>query len=323
MGKAKRGLMVRQRIAITFDVDMVDYMGHHSNVDELEESFPAIQRILLDFPQVRTNWFIRIDSQISSIYGRPDFVLRRHANILDWLRIHGHQVGWHHHAYRFYGGSWSQETRVEIATREIRRFGEIANRHGMSASRMGWGWHTNESIQVLDEIGFVVDSSCIPRPCYPWEANVRDWSRAPSWPYRPSRIDYQTPGEPSLQLLQIPMSTTHIPAPGDSEEVRRYINLAYRPEVFARALSNLEKRELVVTITHPYELLQNSHKHSLIAFDMEVLRNNLTQLASIDAEFVTMEDEAQRYFLGAGHQEKGRTVDVGIKAAPGSDCGVV
>ena len=93
--------MVRQRIAITFDVDMVDYMGHHSNVDELEESFPAIQQILLDFPQVRTSWFIRIDSQISSLYGRPDFVVRRHANILDWLRIHGHQVGWHHHAYRF------------------------------------------------------------------------------------------------------------------------------------------------------------------------------------------------------------------------------
>lgn len=293
------GLDNKKMIAITFDVDMVNYVGAWSHINELDECFPAIREILQDFPQVKTTWFIRIDSQIESLYGRPDFIFHRSAEAIDWLCTHGHQIGWHHHAYRLNDGVWSQEIRKEIVTREIRHFGELAHRLGMSTSRMGWGWQSNESMCILNEIGFKIDSSCIPRPQYSWEKVVKDWSRSPSYPYNPSQFDYQTPGHPSLSLLEIPMSMAYIPAPGDNEKVLRYMNLAYRWEVFARALRDLDERDLLVTITHPYELLRNSKVHPLIAFDMEALRMNLTQLASFDAEFVTLEEAARHYRSGA------------------------
>lgn len=290
--------MSRKRIAVTFDVDMVDYVGHHSNMDEIEECFPAIQNILLDYPQVNTTWFIRVDSQIETLHGHSDFILHRHADVLDWLRSYGHQIGWHHHAYRFHDDAWLQEARPGVVTGEIRRFGELARKLGMSTVRMGWGWHTNESMQVLDELGFGIDSSSIPRPCYPWESGARDWSRSPSQPYRPSQADYQLPGEPSLKLLEIPMSTTHIPAPNDNLAVQRYVNLAYRPDVFDRAVSSLGNRDLLVTITHPYELLENATSHPLIAFDSKALRSNLARLAGLDAEFVTLEEVARCHARG-------------------------
>ena len=69
--------MINTNIAITFDVDMVNYIECQSEFNEMENCFPVIREVLQDFPQVRTTWFIRIDSQIETLFGRADYIDRK------------------------------------------------------------------------------------------------------------------------------------------------------------------------------------------------------------------------------------------------------
>ncbi|MDA7774254.1 hypothetical protein N8993_08730 [Pseudomonadales bacterium] len=283
--------MKRQRIAITFDVDMVDYVGRGRSFDEMDDCFPIIQKILDKFPHVRTTWFIRIDAQMAAMFGRPDFLFFKHADKIEWLRARGHQIGWHHHAYKRKGDLWVQETTPEIVFPDIQKFGHIARKLDIFVARMGWGWQTNESMQILDKLGFRVDSSCIPRPNYPWETVVKDWSLASPTPYKPSKENYQIAQEPSLGLLEIPISTTHISAPNDTVSMVRYINLAYKESVFGKAFTRLLDQDLIVTITHPYEIVRNGRAlHPLLSFSAEALEQNLKLLVANNLEFVTLGD---------------------------------
>jgi hypothetical protein len=87
------------------------------------------------------------------------------------------------------------------------------------------------------------------------------------------------------------MTVTAVAAPGDSETVLRCLNLAYRPGVFATAFRQCQDLPLVVTVTHPYELLLQrlGRSHALIAGNLTALRQNLHFLASqTGVEFVTL-----------------------------------
>lgn len=281
--------MERFYVAITFDVDMYDYVSG-AGFDEFDVCFARIQNILQEHPQVRTTWFLRIDAQIEANYGAADYIFRRHAQKVDWLRSHGHEIGWHHHPYRFEREVWVPESCPEKMLDQIARYGEIARSLGLESARMGWGYQTTESMYLLDTLGFSIDSSAIPRPCYPWESPLKDWSRTEQYPYRPSVDDYQTSGVQSLRILEVPMTTTQIYAPGDDLVMKRCINLAYKSEVFCNAIKNFLRQKLLVTITHPYEFLSNLKEHPLLSFSYEALRENVEVLKSYDCIFINIKD---------------------------------
>ena len=208
----------------------------------------------------------------------------------------GHQIGWHHHAYKRIGDSWVQEVDSEVVCSDIRRFGEVARNLDISAARMGWGWHNDKSIKILDELGFVLDSSCIPRPNYPWEDSVKDWSLASDSPYRPSRADYQMSTTPCLGLLEIPITTAYIAAPTDTLRMLRYVNLAYNHDVFRSAITKLANKDLIVTVTHPYEILADRDTtHPLLSFSADEFEKNLRLLSDKETEFVTLADVEQGF----------------------------
>lgn len=274
-------------IYLTFDVDFVNYIDG-SNIDELDITFDNIKSILKKFPNIKTTWFIRIDGQIENLYGSADFLYNKHEDKVQWLINNGHKVGWHHHSYTAVGNKWAQNTDEQAILEEISKYGTIALDKGMNICRMGWGYQTNKTIQLVDKMGFVLDSSAIPRPNYKWDLSVKDWTFTKHEWYHPSLEDYRIAGTSALSLIEAPMSTVLLPMDTDTEpNVIRYVNPAYHHEHFIRAFEQI-KTDKAITITHPYELAPNKGSHSLLAFSMNALEDNFRFMEEQGCSFHTL-----------------------------------
>jgi hypothetical protein len=151
-------------------------------------------------------------------------------------------------------------------------------------------------MRALDGAGFTADSTAMPRPVYPWSRRAVDWTITPQEPYHPSAADYRAPGGPSLAILEVPISCAVVAARGDNQEVVRYVNPAYRTEIFRTSLAPwLVRRRLAVTITHPYEVCA-APEHNLLAFDIAAFEENVTTIerSARRVEFVTLAEVAER-----------------------------
>jgi hypothetical protein len=273
------------KIAITFDVDMVDHYGK-GDLDEFQAGFGFLKKCLKEFPFIKTSWFIRIDSQISASFGSPTYIFEKHVKEIDWLKENGHEIGWHHHGYILEDGFWRQNRRESMLCEELKLYGNIAIDLGLQSARMGWGYHTNATMSILDQLGFKIDSSAIPRPNYQWDLSVKDWSITGQNNYKPSINDYRTPGSPEFNIWEIPITTTVIPVPTDTDSnVIRYINQAYKTDIFRDAVLNVSNPAHIVTISHLNEILNKKEQHPLISFDLKALYKNFELLCELGYQF--------------------------------------
>ncbi len=276
-----------RKFCITFDVDLTDYLSCSAN-DEMDDSFALIKDILIEFPEVKTTWFIRIDLQIEALYGKSTFIFERHIDKLNWLVGNKHELAWHYHAYKHKNGGWVQNTNEDEILVELEKYGKIAKSLGLNISRMGWGFHTNATLQKIHQLGFSFDSSAIPRPHYKWENIVRDWTNTPNHSYYPCESDYRTDKGQHIGILEIPINTTLLKLESDTEDVRRYINVSYFNHQFKKAIESLDNLDIIVSVTHPYELKRNNLKHNLLSFSIDEFRLNLLYLKEKQFELVTM-----------------------------------
>lgn len=283
-----------KNICCTFDVDLTDYVSDKA-ANEMTDAFPIIKTLLEKNPQLKTTWFIRIDEQINRLFGDPLYIFKTFAAEIGWLRSNGHEIGWHHHAYTEQEGQWVAEKREQQVISQLSKYAGIANAQGLCVSRMGWGYHSNAVVDLLEKEGFLADSSAIPRPVYPWDNGLKNWEGAPLYPYYPSSLDYRVPGS-QRKILQVPMSTVPLSFPTDTTPgIIRYINPAYQTEYFSKSISLLDSTDMV-TIIHPYEIIGVSDGKSAISFSSEVFTNNLLMLCQNDTHsFLTISQLAALY----------------------------
>ena len=282
---------MKQKIYITFDLDFADYLNDNNHFDELESTFDILKNILCKYTKIKTTWFIRLDSQIEKLYGSPDHFFNKHKEKISWLLTNGHSIGWHHHSYTLdEKNRWIQNTNEMMILEELKKYGTIARSKGLNICRMGWGYHTNKTMKLVSELGFIIDSSAIPRPNYKWDLAKKDWSISTCKWYYPSERDYRIEGQPSLKILEAPMTTTIISVESDTEpNVIRYLNPAYHEEIFQKTLKQTITFEKIVTVTHPYEFISNVKTHSLLSFNFKVFENNLKYIIDyLDADFETL-----------------------------------
>lgn len=280
---------------ITLDVDFTDYRCS-KHLDELDLTFNAIADILKQYPTIHTTWFVRLDYQIEEIFGAAEYIFTRHAKKLDWLRENGHEIAWHHHAYQLNNSRWEPETDADRFAASIYKYGNLARKQGLISARMGWGQQTNTGVEILEDLGFTVDSSAIPRPNYTWNnIPLRDWSMTEQNPYNPSKSNYQLASKNTRNLIEIPISTIPLPLPSDTTEgVIRYINPAYHSELFSQAIEQCQN-ELIVLISHPYEFIPREATYSALAFDTSVLQTNLNHLVELGFSFKTISSVTEHY----------------------------
>jgi hypothetical protein len=267
-------------------------------MDELTVQVPRLAQAMREMAVCAT-WFIRLDDEIEATLGTADYVFTEHAPLLDTLRADGHQIAWHLHSYDRRGGRWAQNLDSGSIVEEMHRHAPAARAFGLRAFRMGWGYHTNDTMATLAELGVPVDSSAIPRPRYPWEESEKDWETTGAAPYFPSRRDYRVPGPDRVPVMEVPISVTTVPAPYDSGPVLRYLNPAYHTGIFRSALETwLEGHSHLVTITHPYETA-GGREHGLLAFRLEAWVRNVTTIREAAARsgrtagFVTISEFAE------------------------------
>jgi SAM-dependent methyltransferase len=283
------GWRKKPSVALTVDIDMDYDVGYH--FDEMEKTFEPIKKCLEEFPEIKTTWFIRIDSQIEALYGSATYVFDRHASKIAWLKRNGHEIGWHHHAYVYdrKRERWDEESDEKIICGNLRKYGRIALKNGIKIARMGWGFHTNKTIKVLDEMGFRIDSTAIPRPKYRWNDRACDWSVSPQHPYNPSVRDYRVPGDPHLAICEMPMTTTVIPMQTDTEkDVIRYVELAYDSKIFKKALDSISDIDQTVLIFHPHKILKKARGKGRARYNTDNIRRNLATLSRSGRRFTTI-----------------------------------
>jgi hypothetical protein len=268
--------------ALTFDVDCQTYTGatYVPMPDELEVALEALRPVLDRHPDWRATWFLRLDPDVDLFVSQ--------AGLLEDLIRRGDELGWHYHG----------------PVRRVTEFARRARQHRLNVSRMGFGRGSNRILRTLSDAGFVIDSTAMPRPRYPWSKRGVDWTGAPDRPYRPSIADYRSPGWPGLDLLEMPISCTTVHAPDDNQEVVRYLNPAYHPRMFRPGLERwTAEHDHLVTITHPYELVEGP-SHGLLAFDPRAFEENVMSIESLAAskggcEFLTLTEMAAREPLEA------------------------
>ena len=287
---------------ITFDVDLVEYAKNWRISNEFESAIPAILSVLRKYPNIHTTWYIRLDNQIAELFGSCDFFFKEYFNEFNVMKKLGHELGWHPHTYVKKNHKWEQNIEISSVLSELLHCAPIAHSYCLKTVRMGWGFQSNETMQFLNDQGFFVDSSAIPRPNYPWEETYKDWTTTPAYPYFPSKGDYRVPGKPSLPILEVPISVTSIRAPYDKENIQRYINLAYHPNLLQDPLHQwIQNNSHLVTITHPYECFPTGEKHGLLAYSIEAFEKNIFNIMEIsknmnkEVSFITLSEFAEKF----------------------------
>ena len=163
-------------------------------------------------------WFLRVDDQIRQVEGSYAWFAGSRAALIEALTSTGDELGWHPHFWRreASGGPWFQEIEDQAWQLDMLRgaHADYLKTLGFAPAsvRMGWSYHSNETISQLDQLGVAVDLSGLPGyrtfdPTKTRSENLFDWYATPQAPYRPSRADYRRPalnGEPVLALLEVP-----------------------------------------------------------------------------------------------------------------------
>jgi len=171
--------------------------------------------------KINITWCVRSDLQMQEIYGDAAWPYRAFRDMWEEIEKRGDEIAWHPHLWRWSDEHrcWYQETRdeewiEECLTTGYRALCEATGRR-IRVSRMGWEFHNEFTIRVLDGIGVEKDFSAVPE--YRSEGDSSDgtifhkradWRGTPMHPYHPSKVDYRRPkldGEDELQILEIPL----------------------------------------------------------------------------------------------------------------------
>lgn len=277
------------KCAVTIDVDLVSDSDDISNDrSRFQKELWAIREILMEVPDVKVTAFIRVDAGVEQKYGNCMWFFKEYEEELRWMRQNGHQLGWHLHSL------WPLHNHEESVLEEIKRFSKYAQQLGIvDTFRIGNSIMSNRVMGFLESVGVRYECSALPRPHYPWIRDDIDWAKTPQECYFPSKNDYRNRGQ-KRGILEIPMSTATIPASYDSySDILRYINPAYKAEVFLRAVEQIQ-RDFTV-IFHPHEMVDCiGTPHELLSYSAETLKRNLICLAE-KYSCVTICDYAQEY----------------------------
>jgi len=260
----------------------------------VEKGIPELIRIVEENGGIKISWFLRSDWMMEKLYGRWAWLVDEYRDT--WLKLakSGHEIGWHPHFQRYdeHTGSWYQELEDEAWIRDCMTIGfENIRKSGFDVRtvKMGWDFHGNFTMNLLNELGLEGDFSANPgMVSHGFKdksgkhlINVYDWSHTPEHAYFPSKNDYRIPakkGETSLKIMEMPISvhsskrTSSAPTAIAKKLVRSLMNknfarkvpitLNTNEEIFQKAMHEKFSRyseplnSYIIIDFHPYDLLE-------------------------------------------------------------------
>jgi hypothetical protein len=87
-------------------------------------------------------------------------------------------------------------------------------------------------------------------------------------------------------VLEVPLTTISTKTSYDRKPLRRYLDLCFKPEIISREIRNVvQQNDIVVTIIHPMQLLDQENKNELFGNGLEDFRTNLSALINSCNDF--------------------------------------
>lgn len=276
--------MEKFNIYLTFDIDQdfdpnsADY--YNRSAAKFDSFGSGFQKIIDILDGKAFSVFVRSDYQISKVYGDYGHLIKSNPTLINSIKQHNGEINWHIHLYKERGDEWvpvSEDDLVESFNRDllnVKRIPEI-NWHFI---RIGECVMTNSLMGAINNAGILVDSTALPGRVRNDAEKKLDWEITGNKPYHPSFEDYRTTGNPSMNVLEVPMVTIPMKASYDKEPISRYVNLSFKTEVlFQNMAEYVRNNDSLLSITHPFEVLSLG-QHGLIAYDIEVFKRNIQEL---------------------------------------------
>lgn len=263
-------------------------------VESMEKGLDRIEsRIGTRIP---ITWFVRCDDSVAVTTGEASGLLQSLDGFIQRRTLMGDVFGLHPHLYRLSQGKWVPETSPDRQQEQVERAVMAWEKYfgsGPKFSRMGEAVMNNTLATCLGKLGIEIDSSALPDRKRYDSGFQFDWTGTPTSPYCPSVDDYRRPAvnrESAHRFVEIPFTMLPIMGPQDKEPIKRYCNLAFRPDLIKSAVQSIKIPERIIAVVHPHELLSGSHQHPIIAHNPAALEENILHLSSIfgDLDFTLL-----------------------------------
>lgn len=279
--------MEKFSIYLTFDIDQdfdpnsADY--YNRSAAKFDSFGSGFQRIIDILDGKAFSVFVRSDYQVGKVYGDYGHLIKSNPSLIKSIKQHNGEINWHIHLYKERGDEWvpvSEDDLVESFNRDllnVKRIPEINWR----ILRIGECVMTNPLMEAINNSGILVDSTALPGRVRNDAEKKLDWEITGNKPYHPSFEDYRITGEPSMNVLEVPLVTIPMKASYDKESISRYVNLSFKTEVlFQNMAEYVRNNDSLLSITHPFEVLSPG-QHGLIAYDIEVFKKNIQEIDAV------------------------------------------
>lgn len=272
-------------IYLTFDIDQdfaPNSQDYYNRSAAVFDSFGSgFQRIIDVLDGKAFSVFVRSDYQIFKVYGEYGHLVYSNPTLIKSIRAHNGDLYWHIHLYKELDDIWVPVDDDELVDSFMRDLSNVKriNEINWQIIRIGECVMSNSLMAAINDAGILIDSTALPgRVRYDKEKKL-DWGITENNSYHPSFTDYRTSGEPSMNVLEVPMVTIPMKASYDSSPISRYVNLAFKTEVLFQNMEHyVRNSSFLLSITHPAEVLSLG-QHGLISYDLGVFENNLHVLA--------------------------------------------
>ncbi len=168
------------------------------------------------------SWFVRMDPQITQVYGSAGWAAARYGTIFDTLAASGDEIGLHVHPSQWHdeGNYWIQNFADQSWVSKCVESGfsafELSFGRPCQLFRFGDHWMNDETIDLLRRLGTICDLTVEPgltgtTAVDDFTGTFPDYSNAPRLPYRPAHGAFTT-ADSSMDgnnagLYIIPVST--------------------------------------------------------------------------------------------------------------------
>lgn len=253
----------------------------------LDFAMQTFHQRLSDYP---LTWYVRADGQLEYAYGSVRYLLDTYADFWKNAVERGDELGWHPHLYTVPDDESQPEiiTNSAQAVHELSRiWNDIKNMpFDFPTFRMGEGWHTAETMNLVETLGFTVDSTAIPKRDDSASGHPRNWRDTPNHPYYPDKSVPRLEGE-KRSLLEVPMNSWAFQASYDKSPKLRYMNPCIHADLWQQVVTTWQENLVAqdnyfwTMILHPSEAMPHDKADLLYAYSVDSVRENLEYLTTV------------------------------------------
>jgi hypothetical protein len=277
-------------LSLTFDTDAdpADSLQNPTwnNLRNLSSFFVELRRWFQQFKQKpKTTWFVRVDNQVEAVYGQRDGLLTAYEKYWKEIVADGGEIGLHPHLYEKKSNTFRRAHGEACLNSELQKNLECAlewKTFSIRSSRVGEAYHNNDLMKILADNG-KISQDCTAMSGRVVNAELKlNWENTPRTPYFPSTSDYRRPGEPHLNILEIPMTMVKTRASYDANDYSRYLNPAFHEQTFKDLKADIGQVDYIMTVTHLFELYSDTkEQHGLLSYNVQNYFKVLSSLVKI------------------------------------------